>query len=371
MQVLTVRYRLAENSSPPRYQHNADKESYLTESIHKPAYVGPRLHSFTTAEVSMAHHVAPILCGVDVSLATLDIAQTDQPVQQIPNTPEAIKSWLESLPVRTHIAVEATGRYHEQLLIQAMEAGHEVFVINGKQLSHYREAVGPRAKTDPGDARLLLRYLTHEQAELRPAKALNGKEKRIWSLLQRRATLVKARSQLTLSLRGDPETEGLSHELVANLNRAIAQVEKIMIRLARELGWQDLIKRCQTIPGVGELSALALVTCFHRGDFKRSDQWIAYLGLDVRVRDSGRSRGRRKLSKRGNPEVRRLLFNGAMSAVKMPCIRPRYEAYRSRGLSSTAALVTMSRKLARIAFAILTRGGVYDANMPGWACSSP
>lgn len=319
----------------------------------------------------MAHHVKPILCGVDVALATLDIAQTDQPVRCIPNTAEAIHSWLASLPSGARIALEATGQYHESLLIQAMEAGHEVFVVNGKQLNHYREAVGPRAKTDPGDARLLLRYLTHEQDQLQPAKALNRNEKRIWSLLQRRATLIKTRSGLKLSLRGDPETEALGEELIASLTRAVVRIERIMMRLATELGWQEMIQRCQSIPGVGRLSALALVTCFHRGDFKRSDQWVAYLGLDVRVRDSGTSRGRRKLSKRGNPELRRLLFNGAMSAVKMPDIRPRYERYRSGGMSSTAALVAMSRKLARIVFAILSRGSVYDANMGGWSCARP
>ena len=38
------------------------------------------------------------------------------------------------------------------------------------------------------------------------------------------------------------------------------------------------------------------------------------MGLDVRVRDSGTFRGRRKLTKKGDPEVRRLLYNAAMAA---------------------------------------------------------
>jgi len=319
----------------------------------------------------MAHYALPNLCGVDVAAATLEIAQADQPILTIPNTQEAVTGWLASLPGHTRLAVEATGCYHELLLGLAKAAGHEVFLINGRQLNHYREAVGQRAKTDPDDARLLLRYLAHEQEELRPVKTLNIKEKRLWSLLQRRATLVRARSQLKLSLRDDPEIEAIGLDLNASLNQAIARIERLMRRLAAELGWQAAIRRCQTIPGVGPLSALALVTCFHRGEFKRSDQWIAYMGLDVRVRDSGTSRGRRKLSKRGNPELRRLLFNGAMSAAKMPSIRPRYVQYRARGMSSTAALVAMSRKLARIAFAVLTHGGTYDEKMPGWTCASP
>lgn len=319
----------------------------------------------------MADSVEAILCGVDVAKATLEIAQIGRPVISLPNTGEAITEWLNTLAGTARIAVEATGSYHEQLLALAVAAGHEVFLINGKQLHHYREAVGPRAKNDPNDACLLLRYLTHEQGELRPVKVLESREKQLWSLLKRRTTLVRARSQLTLSLRGDPALRSTADEIDAVLRRGIAEVERLMAHLARALGWEAEIKRCQTIPGIGPLSALALVTCFHRGEFQCSDQWVAYMGLDVRVRDSGQCKGRRKLSKRGNPELRRLLYNGAMSAAKMPGIRPRYERHRARGLSSTAALVAMSRKLARIAFAVLSKNEVYDEKLSNWTCVSP
>jgi len=319
----------------------------------------------------MADHVQSIICGVDVAKDTLDIAQSDRPLVRIANTGEAITEWLDSLPGPARIAIEATGCYHELLQALAEAAGHEVYLISGKQLKHYREAVGQRAKTDADDACLLLRYLTREQGELEPVKVLNLQEKRLWRLLQRRATLVKTRNQLKLSLRGDAELRMTADNLNASLNQAIARVERIMKRLARKLGWEAAIERCQTIPGIGPLNALALVACFHRGEFKRCDQWIAYLGLDVRVRDSGTFRGRGKLTKRGNPEVRRLLFNGAKSAARMPAIRARYNRYRANGMSTTGAYVAMSRKLARIAFAVLSKGEVYDEKMPGWACVNP
>lgn len=319
----------------------------------------------------MADSTQPILFGVDVGQATLEIAQTDQVVISLPNTGEAIAEWLETLPGRASFAIEATGCYHELLLAQAAAAGHEVFMINGKQLNSYRDAVGPRAKTDAHDARLLLRYLTRERDQLTPVKVLKLQEKRLWQLLQRRATLIRARSQLKLSLRGDADLQSVDQELRDSLNRAIAHIDQLMKQLARELGWEAAVKRCQTIPGIGHLSALALVACFHRGEFNRSDQWVAYMGLDVRVRDSSTIKGQRKLTKRGNPELRRLLYNGAMSAAKMPNLRPWYERRRSRGMSSTATLVAMSRKLARIAFAVLSKEQVYDEKMSGWACVCP
>jgi len=319
----------------------------------------------------MTDHEKTILYGVDVSKARLDIASSQGASIGLNNTGDEIAQWLASFPGRARIALEATGKYHELLLAQALAAGHEVFLINGRQLNHYREAVGPRAKTDPGDARLLLRYLSREEHDLKPVKALTVLEKRLWQLLQRRAVLVKVRTQLRLSLGGDDQLQSVQDDLTESLNRSIVRIERLMKQLADKLGWQEAVKRCQSIPGIGLINALALVTCFHRGEFQRSDQWIAYLGLDVRVRDSGVSRGRRKLSKRGNPELRRLLYNGAMSAKQMPGVSEQYERYRHRGMSSTATLVILSRKLARIVFAVLSKGENYDEKMSRWVCMNP
>ncbi len=316
----------------------------------------------------MADQSQPILCGIDVAKDTLDIAKAGESAISIPNTTEAIQQWLALLPGEAHVAIEATGSYHIALQEQAERHGHQVYLVNGKQLRHYREAVGMRAKTDPGDARLLLRYLQHERDSLAPAKTLSTKEKQLWSLLQRRATLVRARTQLNQSLGSDPETLAMARSVTQTLDALIARVDRRMLTLARHLGWAEAIKRCQGIPGIGPLNALALVICFNRGDFSRADQFVAYLGLDVRVRDSGICKGRRKLTKRGNSEMRRLLYNAAMSFARNPSYRPWYTQYTARGLSSTAALMIVARKLVRIAFALLSKGEEFEAKRFGGGC---
>ena len=61
-------------------------------------------------------------------------------------------------------------------------------------------------------------------------------------------------------------------------------------------------------------NATALTALFHRERFSKSDAFIAFtafMGLDVRVRESGHFKGKRKLTKKGSPEMRRLLFNAA------------------------------------------------------------
>ncbi|WP_029921539.1 IS110 family transposase, partial [Nevskia soli] len=83
-----------------------------------------------------------------------------------------------------------------------------------------------------------------------------------------------------------------------------------------------------------------------------ADAFVAYTGLDPRPMDSGQKSGRRRLSKRGPAELRRLLYNAAMSAAKTKTWRPFYQRQRAKGLSTTAALVILARKIARIAWSI-------------------
>lgn len=147
----------------------------------------------------MANLIEPIICGVDVSKRTLDIAQSDGRVERISNTEEAVTKCLRTLPEGARVAIEATCQYHEMLLGLTVKRGLEVYIVNGKQLHHYREAVGPRAKTDTQDAQLLRRYLCQEYRHLTPVKALNEREKRLWWLLERRATLVKAKTAIRAS----------------------------------------------------------------------------------------------------------------------------------------------------------------------------
>ncbi|WP_423776843.1 transposase [Bacillus velezensis] len=90
------------------------------------------------------------------------------------------------------------------------------------------------------------------------------------------------------------------------------------------------------------------------------------LGLDVCVRQSGNQNARGTLSKKGDPEVRRLLHNAAMAASRSATWKPFYQACIARGFSCTQALVALARKIARVAFSLMKTGTQYQ---PGGLCS--
>ena len=312
----------------------------------------------------MAMQVQTRLIGVDVAKAELVMAQSwTQECVAIANERAAIVAYLKGLSGPVALAVEATNCFHVVLVEEAYRRGHAVYLVDGFRLSRYRDGVGVRAKTDSSDARLLLRYLTHEREALRPWSPPPRGYATVQNLLRRRAALVQAQTTLRQSLQGLP---GLKAATTA-LFRAMKQLDlKIQLRLQQQftrLGWQADAARCAAIEGIGPLTSMALAMLFRRGAFASADAYIAFMGLDVRVRDSGRSSGRRKLTKKGDPEMRRLLYMAAMTACRSTAWKGYYEHSLARGLTRIQALVALARKLARVAFALLKNQSTYEAKI--------
>lgn len=313
----------------------------------------------------MAKPTESILVGIDVSKAELVVARSDSPdLEKLANTAGAIRRWLKALPAGSKVALEATGTYHRALATLAHQVGCELYLLDGYRLNRYRDGVGHRAKTDPADARLILRYLSKEQSELKPWVPPQEAFYRVQSLMRRRASLVQARVALSQSLSDVPELKSACKRLNQTLVDIEKRIERYLKEAMQKVGWWPDAKRCMAIEGIGDLTSVALANTFHRGTFKDSDAFVAYLGMDVRVRDSGKHVGRRKLTKKGDPELRRLLFNAAMSARRTKAWGRLYDTYLSQGLKTTQALVKLARKLARIAFALMKNQSTYLPKVP-------
>ncbi|WP_019568906.1 transposase, partial [Thioalkalivibrio sp. ALMg13-2] len=84
----------------------------------------------------------------------------------------------------------------------------------------------------------------------------------------------------------------------------------------------------------------------------------------VRIRDSGTKRGQRKLTKQGDPELRRLLYLAAMQAKSKAAWSDYYQRCLDRGLATTQALNALARKLARVAFALMKNQTDYQPKIP-------
>ena len=319
----------------------------------------------------MAKQVEQRIIGVDVAKGWLDICDAEQgEATRIDNTGKGIDAWLRGLSGPAWIAVEATNRYHERFVERADAQGHWIYVIDAFRLSRYRDAVGHRAKTDRCDAELLARYLQQEQGHLQRWRPGDPRQTRLWRLLKRRATLVHTKTRLRLSLADIGALDDAAQDLISHCQRLIGKVDRELQVQARQLGWQPDLQRSGDVPGLGPTTSLALIAAYNRHDFRNADAFVAFLGLDVRVRDSGRFRGRRKLTKKGDPEIRRLLYNAAMAGCRDPHWSPYYESLRDRGISGTAALMILARKMVRVCYALLQQQVSFDPGIRKTPCAA-
>ena len=301
----------------------------------------------------MAKAVTKSTLGTDVSKDELVICDWDtKEIITLENNASTIKDWFENLYGPVRIAIEPTSNYHLEFVERAHALGFEVYLINPRQLANYRKAVDVRNKTDPLDAWLLARFLARECDSLRPFKPLCAQSKQLWSLLKRRATAVKARTQLKQSF---AEIKLPIKALFCEIQRVLDRIDQRMLELIRKLGWWADYQRCLSMPGIGKLNAAALVTVFHRGAFAGSDAFISFIGLDVCVRESGKFKGKSKLSKRGEAEIRRLLFCATQGARSYQTFDDYYLKQLDKERSKIGAKCSLARKLARIAFTLMTK----------------
>jgi transposase len=305
--------------------------------------------------------------GVDVACKELVIARyPESQTQAIGNDKKSIRVWLKTLPANAVVASEATGSYHRTLIELAFEAGATCFVLNPKDVKHYASAAGGRAKTDAVDARLIARYCAKEHMELHAWKPSPAHCDQVLELLNRRAKLVKAHGVMTQSfksLKGFADTLAKITEVMRQaLSKLDAAIQKASLALPE--GAEEMA-RLLAIPGVGLLTACYLASTFTRIPFANSDASVAFAGLDPRANDSGTKTGRRRLSKRGPSELRRLLYNAAMSGARTKAWNPLYQRTRDAGKTTTEALVILARKMLRIAFSLFKNKTHFDVKQLG------
>jgi transposase len=314
-----------------------------------------------------------IFAGIDVAQRTLDIAlEGEAQVHRIDNRLGPINRWLQSLPEGCAIGVEATGNLHQLLVRAAIAAGRTVYLLNARDLSHYARSLGRRAKTDRLDAQLILRYLQREHENLHPYQLPSARQAELDELIGRRHQAVRAQGALRQSFDSSSHRPRALGRTLRALEALIAELDARMQRLIGEdAPLHAAATHLRTVVGFGPLLSASMAHAITRHPFKKADAFIAYIGYDPRVRDSGQWRGRRFLSKRGPAELRRLLFTAAMSASRTQLWQPFYQRYRARGLSTTAALVVLARKLARIAFSIVRHNVDFRPELVKVACAQP
>ena len=314
--------------------------------------------------------------GIDVSKAELvavGITSSGSYLMRVSNQMKAIKTFVQGLHhsgYRGKILCESTGHYHLKLAVVCHEYGLKLIVLNPLQSSKHNKAKIRKTKTDPQDGLTLATMCITEPdlpppAQLTPSKALMrlkmgqlaSIEKQLQQQQQSLAQYEETYEELGLAL------SAVQQALRAHcgvLKRLRKQLEKELEGLLSQIIPDDeSFTHLCAIPGFSNVVS-GLVGMFDR-QVKGAHSWAAYVGLDISIRESGKWKGRGRLTKRGNAYLRKRLFQAAWGAcLNYDYVRAYYDRLKIQGRKHAEAVCIIARKLLRIAYHIVMSGIQFD-----------
>ena len=157
--------------------------------------------------------------------------------------------------------------------------------------------------------------------------------------------------------------EEIGH-LVDKIKRENDFIDRVECQMRVHLEQIPYSRYLLSLPGVGLITVAGLIG--EVGDFRqyRTVAEITKLaGLDLFEVSSGKHKGQRRISKRGRPLMRKLLYFAAINAVKSTGTMHRpYTRMLERGMPKIKALVAISRKLLRVMYALARDQEMYMEN---------
>jgi len=182
-----------------------------------------------------------------------------------------------------------------------------------------------------------------------------------------------ARAKGLIAMVADPDAppadaaRSALHALASALERLEVEIRSLEAEIVRRARENEVARRLMTIPGVGPLIATALVALAPPPEtFRRGRDFAAWLGLTPRQHSTGGQQRLGATTKMGERSLRRLLIIGANSVViKRGIHRAAQPGTWLGGLLARKppmlVRVALANKMARIVWALMTKGEVYRA----------
>lgn len=274
--------------------------------------------------------------------------------------------------------------------------GHEVRLMP----PCYVKAYVKRGKNDAADAAAICEAVTRPSMRFVPVKS--AEQQSALMLHRTRDLLIGQRTQLINALRSHMAELGLvaakGREGVRKLVALVAdegedrlpvlarfacrmiaaqlaavqnQIGALEQRIHAEHRASEASRRLETIPGIGVITASALVgTLTDPGAFRSGREFAAWVGLVPRQNSTGGKERLGGISKQGDRYLRRLLVVGALAVLKQARARPDKHPWLTQLLARRPAkvvAVALANKMARTAWVVLARGESYRAPAPAAA----
>ena len=322
--------------------------------------------------------------GIDGSKQSLELWDGTQE-EEVPNE-KGLKTLKKLLKKKyggewdqqVRFIYEPTGPYSNYLRAFAAEHEVKVYEVNPKKSANFAKVLGNRSKTDAVDAKMLEAFhalLTEEDFCI---PVMDEIAEQLGAYLGSYEMIQKTRTMLSNHLQSLEYKSGVAKKLKESLEKELKHLGTMEENLEKEMEayaedhqeTREDLNNLLSVKGIGVISAINLLYLFRKYPGANRNEITALAGLDPVRRQSGSSlNGGRKISRAGDPMLRKVLYLACMNSIQHnECIQAFYKHLVSdHHKKPNVALVACMRKLLLIAHHLYTTKSQYrtlehDAN---------
>lgn len=287
--------------------------------------------------------------------------------KSLPNSRQGVVqllSWLRNHKVdRVHACMESTGGYEETFAYGLHDKGYVVSIINPSQIKAFGQSELVRTKTDAVDAGVIARFCRSHvpeawkplAPEIRVLQALIRRFENLQEMIGTERNRLERTSSTAVG-RSIQEVIDVLDEQIEDVERQISEHMESHPGLRAQ---RDLLV---TIPGIAEATAARILGEMPQiAEYRSAKCVAAFAGLSPQLHESGKYRGRGKISKAGNRRLRKALYFPAMSSIRCnPVTKALYHRLVDAGKPRMVALIAAMRKLLVLAYGVLKSRRPFD-----------
>lgn len=291
------------------------------------------MNQHTIVAVDIAKDSLQVLIGEE----NINIPYTDRELARLKNKITVLENPM--------VVCEATGGYERKLMDFCHNNAIAVCLVNPIRVRNFARSEGVRAKSDPIDAKLLMRFALEKK--LRPTVPPSAECRELADLLDRRAQLTGAlASEKNREKKCAPSMKPSINRSIRFHEKEIGKIDEAIETLIKGNDKLDKAYTCmKSISGVGKITAWAIAAFLSEIVDLNRNQAVALAGIAPYDRDSGKRKGKRTIQA-GRAKVRRCLYMAAQTAAQHnPVIKAYVEGLRARGKPYKCAMVAAMRKL--------------------------
>lgn len=274
----------------------------------------------------------------------------------------------KNLPIS--YTMEATGVYYESLAFYLWEKKVDIHVLLPNKAKRFAQSLDVKSKTDNLDAKALGQM--GAERRLRPWVLTSAIYRRLRTLTREREELVKERTRMKNQLHaqnhsGEPVRTYITRHKnhIKYIDKQIVAVEKEIKALAKkDAVLSGKVKKITTTPGLGFITVVTVAAETNGfASINNVKQLTSYAGYDIKLRESGKWKGKTTISKQGNSHIRHAMYMPSISSIShAETYKRTYERINSKKQNGLISGTAIQRKLLGLIFTLWSKDTEYIDN---------